>query len=409
MNRPPVEQVIRDRLGLDPAAVGEPAVAAAVAARLRATGVTSPDDYIPRLADPAEVSALADELVVPETWFFRGGRRLFDALAGHLARRSARAPDRVVRALSVPCSTGEEPFSLAVALHETGLTSDRFRIDAVDVSAAHLARATAALYSASAFREPGPDPRPVHFRETGGRWELLPHLRRAVRFHQANLTNPDFLAGEPPYDLVLCRNLFIYLTLDGRERATAHLERRLAADGWLCLSPAEAVRLPPGRFVTVGPSEWCVYRRADVSSAPPRPPAARPAAGARRLPAVPATKPEGRPLNRTTAADPLPATLTAARELADAGRLAEAERACEGALTAHPDSADGYALLGVILQAEGKTDAAAAAFRKGLYLDPEHPEALAHLLVHAEQRQDAAQAAALRRRLTRRAARETPT
>ncbi|MEO2090274.1 MAG: CheR family methyltransferase, partial [Gemmataceae bacterium] len=172
MNRSPVEQVIRDRLGIDPAAVGESAVAAALAARMRATGAATPDTYFPRLADTAELDALADELVVPETWFFRGGRRMFDAIAGHLARRSARAPDRVARALSVPCSTGEEPFSLAIALSETGLASDRFRIDAVDISAAHLARATAALYSASAFREPGPDPRPVHFRLTAGRWEL---------------------------------------------------------------------------------------------------------------------------------------------------------------------------------------------------------------------------------------------
>lgn len=408
MNRSPVEQALRDRLGLDPAAVGESAVGVAVAARMRATGALTPDAYLPRLADPTEVDALADELVVPETWFFRGGRRLFDALAAHLARASDRAPDRVARALSVPCSTGEEPFSLAIALSETGLASDRFRIDAVDISAAHLARATAAQYSASAFRESGPDPRPPHFRATGGRWELLPPLRRAVHFHRGNLTDPGFLAGEPPYDVILCRNLFIYLTPDGRERATAHLERLLGAAGWLCLSPAEAVRLPPGRFVTVGPSEWCVYQKAGVPSALPQPSATPPAAGARRAPPVSAPGPD-RPPAPAAATDPLRAALTAARELADAGRLADAERACAGVLADHPDSADGYALLGVILLAGGKAEAAAAAFRKGLYLDPDHPEALAHLAVLAEQRQDVAQAVALRRRLARRAARETPT
>jgi chemotaxis protein methyltransferase WspC len=91
----------------------------------------------------------------------------------------------------------------------------------------------------------------------------------------------------------------------------------------------------------------------------------------------------------------------AARRLADAGNLVEARKACEKACADHPGSADGYALLGAILQAEGNATAAGNAFRKALYLVPDHPDALAHLIVLAERRGDTDQAAALRRRLAR--------
>jgi chemotaxis protein methyltransferase WspC len=441
-----IEAAVRDRLGLDPASLGPAVLPRLVADRMRATGAATPEAYLGMLAvGSAEAAALAAELAVPETWFFRGGRQLFDKLAGFLADRAARGPASPARALSLPCSTGEEPYSLAVALHERLVPPDAYRIDGADLSARHLERAAAGRFPASSFREPGPDVRPPHFRHikdhAGDRWELLPHLRRAVRFVSGNVTDPDFLADEPPYDLILCRNLFIYLTPDGRKRAMANLDRLLAADGWLCLTPAEADRLPPGKFTADGPTEFGLYRRADkapsaeagfgVRLGPDPSPGSpvkresRPLPARRgevfspgvpvRDPSSPATPPRPDPWGEAGprprrepgegVASAPPPPLAAARALADANRLSEAKAVCE-ALTAGPGAADAFALLGVVLQAEGKADAAADAFRKALYLAPDHAEALAHLVVLADRRGDAAQAAALRRRLARVTARE---
>jgi chemotaxis protein methyltransferase WspC len=88
------------------------------------------------------------------------------------------------------------------------------------------------------------------------------------------------------------------------------------------------------------------------------------------------------------------------RQLADAGRVAEALALLRDARPPH-DTADGFSLLGVLLQASGRPAEATAAFRKALYLDPDHPEALSHMILLCEQRGDAGQAAALRRRLAR--------
>jgi chemotaxis protein methyltransferase WspC len=404
MSLPGVEAVVRQRFGLETEALGAAALPLAIEKRMTALGVTA-DDY-PAIvsADPAERLALAAELVVPETWFFRGGRRLFDTLAKFV---SASVADTPVRVLSVPCSTGEEPYSLALALHEQPVAADAYRIEGVDLSAAHVARAAAGWFSAFAFRVTGPGVRAAHFRQSVDRWELPTAVRETVRFRVGNAADPNFLAGEAPFDLVLCRNLFIYLTSEARRQAMANLDRLLAPDGWLILSPAEADRLPPGRFAATGLPEFGIYRRADSGVAVQpiadllRPTARKP------IPRTPppltrvvarTTRPECAPRSEPVAAT---ATLGTARELADAGRLAEARAACERLIAGNADDADAYALLGSVRLAEGSPADAAEAFRKALYLDPNHAEAIGHMIVICDTRGDMARAAALRKRLAR--------
>jgi chemotaxis protein methyltransferase WspC len=384
-----VDTVVRERLGLDPAALGPNALGRAIDARMRAAGVTDLALYAARLVtEAAERDGLAAELAVSETWFFRGGVPLFERLAGFVADRAAgRPPGTPARALSVPCSTGEEPYSLAIALHERRLARAEVAIDAADVSAPVVARAAAARYGAFSFRETGPDVRPVYFNESAGTWELLPHLRAAVHFRTANLTDPRFLADQRAYDLILCRNLFIYLTPDARLRALANLDRLLAPDGLLCVTPAEADRLPPGRFVPDGATEFGIYRRAAGAEGK----TVRAPARITRPP-VPVPAPP---------APVLPDPLGAARALADAGRLDEARTACEALICARPADADALALLGVVHLAAGRAGEAFDALGKALYLAPDHAEGLAHMATLCDRRGDRGRAAALRRRLAR--------
>lgn len=391
MTTSPVDAFVRDRLGIDPGSLGSNVLPTALAHRMTARHVSSPDAYTGLLAaEPDEWAALVAELVVPETWFFRGGRPLFDHLAGWLAERAARCPGAVVRVLSLPCSTGEEPFSLAIALKERGVSAAACRIEGVDIAAAHLARAAVGRFAAFAFREPGPDPRLNHFRTLpDGRWELGPERRDVVRFRPGNAIDPALLAGEPPYDLILCRHLFIYLTPEARDRAAANLDRLLAADGLLCLSPAEAARIPTERFTPEGSPAYCLFGRVKATGSRPVPaPSPRQPAIAHGL-----TPP---------VVDLPPATdsLAVARGLADAGRLDDAVAACERAAKGRA-TADGYSLLGIIELARGRADAAAGAFRKALYLDPDHPEALSHMIVLCDRRGEPARAESLRRRLAR--------
>jgi chemotaxis protein methyltransferase WspC len=409
-----VEALVRDRLGLDPEALGTTALARAVEQRMNAIAATTTDDYLEIVTtDLGEQQALAAELVVPETWFFRGGRPLFDTLAGFISARAATRPtDTPVRVLSVPCSTGEEPFSLVIALQEHQVRPTAYRIEGVDLSVAHLTRARAARFTTFSFRDTGPDIRSTHFQQTGDRWELHPALRENVRFRAGNASDPNFLVGEPPFDLILCRNLFIYLTGEARCRALANLDRLLSPDGWLVLSPAEADRLPPNRFAVTGSPEFGIYRRASVSGTanvvnsvrlPARKAVSRPATPQQRV-----TRTKG--FTCTARPEPvvLAPSLEVARELADAGQLAAARAVCEQLLAHAAGNPNIYSLLGEIYLSEGRLADAIEAFRKVLYLDPNHPDALSHMIVICDSKGDAVQAAALRKRLAR-LAREEPT
>jgi len=149
-----IETVVRERLGLDPAALGPNVLGRAVDARMHTRGFTDPAVYAARLmTEAAERDALAADLAVSETWFFRGGRPLFERLAGFVADRAAgRSPGNVVRVLSIPCSTGEEPYSLAIALYERFLTENDFTIDAVARANARSDISTASMVKSFCVR-----------------------------------------------------------------------------------------------------------------------------------------------------------------------------------------------------------------------------------------------------------------
>lgn len=413
MSAAAVEVLVRGRMGLDPATLGSSTLSRSIAARLAARGLTSPEAYPGLLAaDPAEWAALMAELVVPETWFFRGGRGLFARLAQLVREKAAgRLPTSPVRVLSAPCSTGEEPYSVAIALEEQGVPPAAFRIDAVDLSPENLAKAAAGRYPGFAFREPVPDLMARYFASTGtDRWEVVPAIARLVRFRPGNLIDPAFLAGEPPYDLILCRNVFIYLTAEARAKVLANFDRLLAPDGRLVLTAAEADKLPPALFTADGPPELCVFRRADAGGRDTHNRTSDVGNHPARLPVAHSASPLAA-LRRTTTAVELspplvlpprtpPDPLAEARRLADAGQLAEALALCEREIARRP-TPNLFTLLGVIHLAARHTGPATEAFRKALYLDPNHADALTHMAVLCEARGDATQAAALRKRLAR--------
>ena len=163
------ETLLERWIGLDPHTVGGNAIARAVRVRMEACGESDEDAFIARLTrDATQQGRLIEEVVVPESWFFRDPP-VFDALQQH-ATAYATTPGRSpLRILCVPCAAGEEPYSVAMALLEAGLSAEQFRIDASDVSQIALARAAAATYSANAFRGSDLAFRDRWFRVRGGR------------------------------------------------------------------------------------------------------------------------------------------------------------------------------------------------------------------------------------------------
>ena len=193
--------------------------------------------------------------MIPETWFFRDTQPF--AL---LADRFATETSTVRRILCVPC-TGEEPYSVAMALLDRGLRPDQFHVLGIDLSRHALAAARRKIYSENAFRGRDRSFRDRHFRVTDEGYVLDPDVADTVEFRAGNLVDPAFLDDEPPFDAVFCRNLLIYLDDDARRTALRHLERLVAARGLLFVGHAENLGPIAPRFQPAGPTYCFAFER----------------------------------------------------------------------------------------------------------------------------------------------------
>ena len=204
--------------------------------------------YLNQLEGPdidAELQALALELTVPETYFFRhiDQFRAFADVALPEAM-SAREAIRKISLLSAGCASGEEPYSLAMAVRERGADQGwNVAIRAFDINPAMLAKAARGRYPVWALRETPATSQRRWFREIGKEFELQEGIRTAVMFQEVNLAqeNAD-LWGAQKYDVIFCRNVLMYFTPDSAQALVARITRSLAPGGHLFLGHAETLR-----------------------------------------------------------------------------------------------------------------------------------------------------------------------
>ena len=216
--------------------------------RLAAGTGTSADAYLRDLErGPAktEAAALALELTVGETYFFRNSEQ-FRALAEIILpeRMQARANAKTLRLLSAGCASGEEAYSIAILLREAIPDPGwDFAIRAVDINPVALARAARARYSSWALRETPPDIQRRWFRPDGRDLILDEAVRRA--FASKNATSPakiEALWRKQSLDVVFCRNVIMYFAPEQTRALLERIARALHPGGYLFLGHAETLR-----------------------------------------------------------------------------------------------------------------------------------------------------------------------
>jgi two-component system CheB/CheR fusion protein len=202
--------------------------------------------YLGRVAaDAAELDRLIDTLLIATSAFFRDPP-IFTALADQVIPRLARRAGRV-RAWVAGAATGEEAWTLAMLLAERAELGGRAEVIASDVSVRALAVARRGAYPAARAGEVPAPYRHRYLVERGGEAVVSDALRDLVRFCHHDLLGPSLVPPEAVlacFDLVLCRNVLIYLSARLQERLCTRLAAVLAPGGVLALGPFEA--LPPG-------------------------------------------------------------------------------------------------------------------------------------------------------------------
>lgn len=241
-----------------------------VARRMQATGCETEEDYYRYLmADRSgeELQALVNEVTVNETYFYRESYHL-DALVKNILpelaerRRVPGAP--ALRIASIGCSTGEEPYSVAMHLLEEWPSVDRHSVEilATDVDTRALEAAREGIYRRRALRALPERFQQRYFADLDeDRVRIIPALRGSVDFRYANLNTDDWLDEFGQFDIVFCRNLLIYFSDETRREAALRLFRALRPGGYLCLGHSESMQRIAPEFIGRHWPDAVVYQR----------------------------------------------------------------------------------------------------------------------------------------------------
>ena len=237
-----------------------------IADRMRVLGLTTAASYLGLMvARPAETEALINAFTINETYFYREENQ-FAALSRSILPQvvSKRRPGDLVRIWSLPCSTGEEPYSIAIWLLENWPLVDAWHVEIVgsDIDTEVLARARRGRYGVRALARLPSEIRDRYFgSETDQEREIIDDLKESVLFSQINLIEPASVAKERPFDVIFCRNLLIYFDDTSRQIAAANLFDRLNPGGFLCVGHTESMSRIDERFEMVRFPDAIVYRR----------------------------------------------------------------------------------------------------------------------------------------------------
>jgi chemotaxis protein methyltransferase CheR len=365
--------------------------------------------------DKRQVEILASFLTVGETYFFREIDNL-NALTKLAFPEIAKAHadgDRRMRIWSAGCSTGEEPYTMAMLVSESAAFRDwNVSILGTDINQASLSKAQAGVYTEWSFRGVDAAAREKYFKKgQGGTFEVLPAFKSMVSFAHLNLIDdiyPALLNSTNAIDLILCRNVLMYFTPEYAQKVIRKFRRSLLPQGWFVVSPVEVPMLDGESFMRVVDKDAVLHRKVDgspgprVASAPLSEPLGDEGAAA---PPAPPSRPRSlrSPRRPEAPPPPAPATYERAEELfkdadydgairalsalaalplvearvfrllsrsyANKGMLSDSEAWCLRAIEGDSTSAANRYLHALILIERGKLDEAVTALREAIYLE----------------------------------------
>ena len=243
---------------------------ARLAGRLASLDLRSFEDYYHYLRfgpqRNEELRSVITHLTNNETYFYREPSQL-QVFGEHVLRavkeRKGTASERRLRILSAGCSTGEEPYTLAMIVYDSGQFFWNWEVQVVglDVDSGALDKARRAVYFHNSFRSTRPDALERHFVRKGTGQEVKDGVRRLVQFREGNLLEAASYEGLAPVDVVLCRNVLIYFSDEAIRRVVRHFYELLTGGGFLFLGHAESLARITDAFTPVRFKGAMIYQK----------------------------------------------------------------------------------------------------------------------------------------------------
>lgn len=249
--------LIESKYGLKPNVTGFQTWNEVLKERMLACNLSSFDDYLLQLQmSPEEEQELVERIMIPETWFFRN-KEAFEFLS--LVAKESQFKPSFLKVLSLACSTGEEPYSIAMALFDAGLAKQDFIIDAIDINKKALIKAQIGLYGSNSFRGKDLSYRNRYFDETKEGDVIKDIVKGQVHFYYGNILDERLAFDFPFYQVIFCCNLLIYLNQEARQSVLDCIKDLLAPNGVLIVGAAETQIIRNAGFVSSQFANPCAF------------------------------------------------------------------------------------------------------------------------------------------------------
>tara|TARA_R110001583_G_scaffold16561_20_gene67960 strand:+ start:2154 stop:3449 length:1296 start_codon:yes stop_codon:yes gene_type:complete len=350
--------------------------------------------------EPLIREKLLDCLVIPETSFFRYPES-FSYLKSIAKEYLKKNNHKKIRIASIPCATGEEPYSIAMSLLEAGIPSDQFEIDALDISLPLIQKAKQGIYLPHKLTQHQDVIESNYFNKHPLGIQVKPVLRQQINFIHGNIIDMPKAFFEKKYDVIFCRNLLIYLSKNHRHDFFQQLKKIIQTNGQLFVGPVEVSFFNQQGLISLNkPKTYALSltnnknnqavkkstkfqinnkslaTQTNVSKIPFK---KSPVINNRiaNINVYSANKPFAKTLPKPLS-KVIPPSLQTARNFADTGQFLQALELTNSLFDKSKDE-ELYLLHGEILLALKKFPEAVLTFKKALYLNSKNKQALQHL------------------------------
>ncbi len=369
------KRIAETELSISSDAIGATTIESALATRIRLLNTSEGEYYNILSSSVDEKAAYCQHLLISESWFLREMEPI-SAACNQLRHRV-----KQIAILSVPCARGEEAISALFIALQNGFALEEVFVEGYDAAKDAIALGRSYAFSPFSFRNHDLRLEYDFFEKIENRYVLKSQFRSNVELHQANLLSADWSPSRSKYDLILCRNLLIYLTPEGQRRLIERLFQYLSPDGFLIAASSEAPLLSAMhyRHAKASPFLFQNSKKQSTLSLPVIHGRSSFQAGKKTAKAPQTKKKQNAIQARVTVPHNSQNPIAEIKALADRGLIEDAFSAALQQLDITPHDAEILFLLGLICSSSGQTTEAQMWMQKTIERNPAHEEANLYL------------------------------
>jgi len=399
-----IEKWLSEKTGILPERVGLERIRQAVVIRMAENECLNIDEYFILLTrSESEYDAFIAKVTVSETWFFRD--KVPYHFLSEVVQQWVKRESLPCHILSIPSSSGEEPYSIAIALSELGIDKKKYVIDAIDINREIIEEARKGIYRPHSFRGQDKKFLDSYFKKIEEKYHLTQAIKSRVNFTVGNILNLDNICSGRFYDIIFCRNLLIYYDQKVQIQVLKKINNRLGKNGILFTGHAEANSILHQYFKSTGPLGAFAFSKRKITSDQVHHHFEEKFYLNDRVFESNALEIEKK--EELTASDDqknrhidfrIPGLALKIEKFANDGDLEEANRLCQIVLSNSTDP-EIYYICGLVMEAKSEPHSAEGLFRMVLTWDPDHYNALTHLATNLQARGKNVEAKKIKKRV----------